>query len=133
MSENKRSTIRKFTNDYYLIIDEDTNELMGRIVDLTTDGFMIISDASIDIPQIVNCKMDFQRMIRFQKFMSFVAESKWCEFNEYCHWYETGFKISNISEENVEIIKEIIDEWDIKGAKKHSTIYNHNNDEMEYL
>ena len=133
MSTNKRSTIRKFTNDYYLIIDEDTNELMGRIVDLTTDGFMIISDASIDIPQIVNCKMDFQRMIRFQRSMNFMAESKWCEFNKYCHWYETGFRISNISEENIEIIKEIIDEWDIKGTKKNRSVYNLDNDEMEYL
>jgi len=110
----RRKQARKSTSDYFLVYDWETEELIGRVMNLTTEGTMLMSETPIEVPVTFHCKMVMPAMIGTRRFITFDIESIWCTQNRLCEWYETGYRFVNVAQEDLEIIEEIISDWDIK-------------------
>ena len=113
----ERSLVRKRTSDYFLVYNRDTDELIGRLINLTTEGAMLISDDPIDVPTISKCKMVLPEEIEGCKEVTFDAKSKWCKRNEDFHWYETGYQFLNVSDVGKQIIILLTRDLMAKGAQ----------------
>lgn len=113
MSE-RRKQVRKCTSDYFIVSDRETGARIGRVLDLTTDGAMMISETEVPVPTTFQCKMRMPRMIGRHRFLFFDAESKWCRQNQRLGWYETGYRLVNVPEDHLKIIEELTGDWVVR-------------------
>jgi len=109
---DRRNQARRRTSDYFLVYDSETNELVGRVIDLTIDGARMISETPVTVPRVVQCKLVMPRMIGRHRDLYIEAECKWCKKNHRLGWHESGYEFVNISEENHRIISELIGDWE---------------------
>jgi len=117
VSERRKQT-RKSTNDYFIVFNRDTDELIGRVRDLTPDGVLIISDRAVAIGTTFSCKMHLPRMIGRRRYVYFDAESRWSRRNSRLGWHETGYQLSNVAHEDQKIIDELVSTWAVKEISK---------------
>jgi len=112
--QERRNDDRKCTSDYYLVHETESGKLIGRVMDMNLDGTMMISETPTDVPDRFSCKMILPKMIGRHKHLHFQAESVWCRKNARLGWYETGYKITDLSDTDRKIIMELIEEWAVK-------------------
>ncbi len=118
---NRRNETRKSTSDYFLVYNTETEELIGRVMDMHLDGTMLISETPVPVPSTIKCRMVLPEMIGRHKYLHIEAESIWCRQNLRLGWFETGYKIVGLSETDREIINELIDEWTDKKSELTKT------------
>jgi hypothetical protein len=111
---DRRKLARKSTNDYFLVHNDETNELIGRVMDINADGAMLISEEPIPVPRTFKCRLRLPRMIGRYRFLHFELECKWCNKNKRLGWFEAGFQMREISMETLAVIEELTNDWDIK-------------------
>ncbi|MEW5818537.1 MAG: PilZ domain-containing protein [Spirochaetota bacterium] len=94
---------------YYLrVFDRNTNNLIGNLVDITTEGIMLISEKPINTNQIYYFRMDLPQAVEGKKEIQFDCQSLWCKNDVNPDFYDTGFKFVNISDNARKIITELI-------------------------
>lgn len=113
MSE-RRSRVRKFTSSYFLVYDRDSGILLGRILDLTPEGAMMISDEPVDMSAEYQCRMVMPIMVGMRRELNFDAEVRWTRENNKWEWFETGFKFKDLTDADRDLIEELIGAWVIK-------------------
>ncbi len=98
---------------YYLRVhDQNTNRLIGRVVDITTGGIRVYSKEPVRVDRVFQLRMDLPDSIGGDRHISIDARSVWCKRGANPDLYETGFETNNISPEDSEIIKRLIrDSW----------------------
>jgi hypothetical protein len=96
---------------YYLrVFNADNGELLGHIVDLTTDGLMIISESCVAINQHCRLKMEVPIDNEIIKSIELEAKSLWSKKDINPHFYDTGFKLIEPSREAIKAITLLIEE-----------------------
>jgi len=109
---NGRRTIRRRHLIYYLRVwNTDTKELLGHVVDITTEGLMLVSDQPIELNKHFNLEMQWQGDDGEVKSIYFEAESRWEDKDINTSFCDTGFKILDQSAEILTPIREVIDEY----------------------
>lgn len=97
---------------YLLVFDNDSDQLVGHIVDITTDGIKLMSRIPLIPDKIYNFKMILPEGIdETSREISFKAKSRWCKDKMYSDFYGIGFKFEDISEEDITTIKHLIDQF----------------------
>lgn len=99
------------TSGYYLVYDTTTDELIGRVVNLSLEGTMLISDHPIDVPTRLSCRMPLLESIDGQNTINFTLESRWSKKNDKFDWHESGFKFVEISDLDRKLIGKLMESW----------------------
>ena len=118
---NRRNEARKSTSDYFIAYNTETEAMLGRLMDLHLEGAMLISEEPVPVPCTINCKIVLPGMIGRHKHLKLEVESVWCRQNPRLGWFETGYKITRMSETAREIITELIDDWADKKSQLTKT------------
>ena len=96
---------------YSRVYDENTHHQAGRLVDITTVGIRLISDNFIETDTDFQLRMVLPKGIEGKKSIRFDARSIWCKKTTHTELYDAGFKLTNISPENLEIIEQLIQNY----------------------
>ena len=107
MTEQRRHK-RNYLIYYLRVFDRNTDELLGHLVDITTEGLMLVSEKPIEANKVFQLKMDLPEEIRGSKQIPFDAESKWCKNDINPDFYDTGFLLINVSPGDLVIIEQLI-------------------------
>ena len=100
---------------YYLRVFECENEqLLGHLVDITTEGLMLISEARIPNGREFDLRMEIPTDGAVRN-VTLKAHSVWSDHDINRSFYDTGFELVDPSEETIELIREIIDELHFDG------------------
>lgn len=108
---DKRNTPRGRTSDYFLIYNSATDELVGRVLNMTVDGAMLISEEPVDPNIVIPCRLTLPEPINGCQEIIFDMESRWSCENRQASWYETGYKLINMSELATKILKLAVRRW----------------------
>ena len=109
---NGRRTIRRRHLIYYLRVwDAETKQLLGHVVDITTEGLMLVSDKPIELNKSFNLEMKWLSSDDEVKRICFEAESRWEDRDVNDSFYDTGFIIMDQAAEVLIPIREVIDEY----------------------
>ena len=109
MATERRRRERKHIVYYLAVFDRTTEKLIGHVVDITPEGLMVMSEEPIEINK--------QYDLKIQLFSLWTNTSD-IEFNATCVWgkpssnidnYESGFKIENISQNDIDTIKKLVE------------------------
>lgn len=100
---------------YYLrVLDCTTDELLGFLVDITTRGFMVMSEKPIETDKVFHLKILRASEGDQKQFLLFDARSKWSERSINSEFYDTGFELMNVTPDDFAEIEKIIDELGFK-------------------
>lgn len=118
MSE-RRNIERKDFSYYMRLVDNDTQNLLGHLVDISSGGFKLDSQAPVPTNKDFRLRMDLTSEVADKPAMIFVARSKWCEIDPLDPFvYNVGFQLINISPTDLEIINRMIEKYGRKVKDK---------------
>ena len=119
--DERRRLDRKDFSYYMRLIDNDKQQLVGHLVDISSGGFKLDSQNPIPINKDFRFRMDLTSEVANKPSMVFVARSKWCEVDPLDPFlYNVGFQLINISPGDVEIFKRMMEKYGTKPDDKRA-------------
>lgn len=106
--DERRKEWRRHLYYYSRVFDEQTHELAGRLVDITTGGMMVISEKPAQKDAVYKFKVVLPEPIEGQKSLELEAKSKWSRQTTYQDLYDNGFQIVNISLKNIDTLNRLV-------------------------
>ena len=101
------------------LIDSDTQELVGHLVDISSGGFKLDSQTKIPLNKDFRFRMDLTNEVANKPSMVFVARSKWCEVDPLDPFlYNVGFQLISISPGDIEIFNRMMEKYGSKPEDK---------------
>jgi hypothetical protein len=111
MEKQKRRAARIHLIYYLLVFDRKSDELVGHVVDITTQGMRLMSKAPLKPDTVYHFRMLLPDEMGGTKHISFDAKSVWCKDNIFSDFHGTGFKFENIADPDIEIIAALIEKF----------------------
>lgn len=109
--KNKRQTERKYLVFYLRVYDGISPLVLGHLVNISSEGVMLLSDDVIPIDTEYRLRMRFPSEVTDRGDIVFSATSKWCEKDNNPDFYLTGFKTHGLSAEEKNDILCLIDDF----------------------
>jgi hypothetical protein len=101
------------------LVDNDTQELVGHLMDISSGGFKLDSQKPIPPNKDFRLRMDLTSEVANKPYMVFVARSKWCDTDPLDPFvYNVGFQLINISPSDFNIIKRMMETYGKKMEDK---------------
>ena len=100
MESEQRMLRRKHLTTYPSVVDANTDELVGRVVDLTTEGIRLVSDEPLPKNTEMRLKMVLPATTLGADEITFNAESVWCARDINPVFHNTGFRMINLDEQD---------------------------------
>jgi c-di-GMP-binding flagellar brake protein YcgR len=95
------SDLRLSFTDYFIeVYDNETYDLMGRVVDLSAKGMRLMSEWPIAESCDYRCRMMLPDAVGGTEPINFRARSVWCQIDDYTAAYRTGFQFIDFPEES---------------------------------
>ena len=94
----RRDQERKDVTYYMKLVDNDTNEVLGHLADISQGGFKLDSNNPIPVDKHFRFTMILPSEMADRTYIAFLARSRWCKVDPlYPNVYNVGFKLTNIS------------------------------------
>ena len=97
---------------YFLrVFDAASSELLGQMVDLTTDGLMVIGERAVSARQKYTLRMDLPRNVPMGRHLTVEARCKWCRREPDGDFYSMGFRIMELGPEAHRVVEQLIERF----------------------
>ena len=107
--KNKRKAQRKKTKEFIEIHDRETDEFIGKLLDLSTKGLMILAMRSMITQTIYEIRIDLPKPIEAKHYLTFDAECVWChESASSKKTYNAGFQITEIESDEMQTLRYLL-------------------------
>ncbi len=94
------------------LMNENTGELVGHLVNISPEGFRIESLKTIAPNTDFPLRIELPPDITDKPYMVFIARSKWCRPDKYDPTlYDTGFQVVDMTPGDLEIFKQIFEKY----------------------
>ena len=111
MAMTSRRQLKRRHLIYYLrVFDDKTNRLLGHLVDITTEGMMVMSEELLDIHETYTCRMMLPEPIEGKAEVVFDATALWSRPDVNPDFYVTGFHLKPLPPKITTIIEELIED-----------------------
>ena len=106
----KRRTKRWQLFHYLRVFEAESGDLIGHVVDVTTQGMMLSSESAIPKGVVYDLRMELPGEHEFPTTLTLRAQSRWstCDVNK--NFFDTGFTLVNPTQETIVSIQAVIDE-----------------------
>lgn len=108
---DKRKLPRKNLVYYLKVFNRESGELLGHLVDITQEGLMLVSENTIPENTLFSLRINFPRDIFGEETLDFSALSLWCRPDVNPLFYDTGFRLMDISLDRMLLIKRLMGEY----------------------
>ena len=102
--DERRKHKRRNSIFYIKVYDKETGKIVGRLVDITTGGMMLVSEKPIEIGTVADFRMPLPEKIRNIEEISFNAQSVWNGPDVNNEFFDTGFQFIEPSLETIDLI-----------------------------
>ena len=95
---------------YYMkVLERDTDKLLGYLVDVTTEGLMIMCEAPLEIEKNYALRINLRKDLSNKEHLHFDAKCKWCTKEICADFYDAGLELLRIAPEDQKEIENIIE------------------------
>ena len=99
---------------YTRIFDSKTQQQIGNMVDITTQGIMLVSSEPVPVQTNFQLKLELSDDIADKPFLELETRSVWCHHDIDPNYYNSGFQILSPTSEDMDIIQRIIEAYGIR-------------------
>ena len=110
-SDDRRAVMRRHLIYYLRVWDKNSDKLLGHIVDINTGGFMLVSEKKIETEQAFDLEIRWNSPEDEEIKIQFKAESRWSSNDVNSAFFDTGFKLLGPTDDVLEPIKKMIEEY----------------------
>ena len=104
----ERRKANRFSLNYYMsAINAETNQKVGNVVDISTQGIMLVSETPIPVGEIIIIRLPLDQTIFEKPALEFKVMSIWCHPDVEPTSYSIGFELMDMASEDVETISHI--------------------------
>jgi hypothetical protein len=108
----RRTAPRKNFPFYMRVLDDDTQEMLGHMVEVSSIGLRLETTAPIPIDKDYYLRLELTADLGDLPYIVFIARSKWCRSdNIQPNLYRAGFEIAEIVPEDREIFLRILEKF----------------------
>jgi len=107
----KRKLRRRHLVYYLRVVDRSTDQLIGHLVDVTTEGVMIMSDHTFEKGSVYQLRMALPEAVEGSTQVSFEAKCIWSRDGIAPDQYDNGFELLSILPEHKREIERLIVEF----------------------
>lgn len=104
----RREQTRRHLLMYLKAFDISTDKFIGRLIDLTSNGLMILTENPIEINKIYLIKVELPEAIDGKSDITFDAKCMRCENDVNSDYFDAGFQIINLDAEEENMISKLI-------------------------
>ncbi len=104
----RRTTPRKEFSLYIRVLDDDTQEQIGHIVEVSPDGFKLETSTSLPVNKEYYLRVELTPELADRPFIVFIARTKWCKIGIVPNLFHCGFQIIEIMPDDKEIFLNIL-------------------------
>jgi hypothetical protein len=109
--QEQRHSQRKVANDVLIIADQITGTHIGRVVNISAEGLMLLSDEPMVTGSVYQLDLVLPYPKQDKEKIQFAAEAVWCAEASQPDSFWSGFHIIDIASEDIQIIDELILDW----------------------
>ncbi len=109
--ENRRSLERRRLTQYLRVFDKESGLLLGQLENISVEGMMLSGDKPLEEGKIYHMWMDLPSQTDEIFQITFNARNMWNSKYTNADLYNSGFKFTRISEENLDLVKRLIEEY----------------------
>jgi hypothetical protein len=103
--DDRRKFKRRHTIRYFEVHNVATDRPAGRVVDITSEGMMLISDQPIETDRVYKLRMALPERMGVKNEIDLEARSVWCRHDVNFDFYDTGFQFVALTQDNLDIIR----------------------------
>ena len=106
--EERRQHQRHSTDQQLELIEQHSGRRLGRLVDLSLDGFMLFSEGPLTVDSVIECSLLLDAPIDGNRSIDFAADCLWSRpgaDNQHC-W--SGFHIIDIGEAESSALRSLL-------------------------
>lgn len=105
---NERRLLQRTNLAIYLnVLDTDSSELLGNIIDINVCGFLLLTQHPLESGAAYNITIELPTDVTSQSQSIFSAVVRRCNKSVNPSFYEVGFEITEITPDNRAIIEEL--------------------------
>lgn len=105
----RRTTPRKNVSFYMRVLNDDTGEIMGHMVEVSAIGFRLETVGQLPINKDYYMRLELTPDLGIVPYIVFLAKSKWCKIDEIMpNLYRVGFEIVEILPEDQEVFQRLL-------------------------
>ncbi len=112
---SEERTVKRHHGHYLEALDRKTGQAMGRLVDISPHGIRLLSDDPITTRAFYNLRLNLPVAANDIDKLDVEAFSLWCDEcpdQELPEHYNTGFELLNVSDESLDTITTLINEYE---------------------
>lgn len=107
-----RTTPRKNINFYLRVLNDDTQEILGHMVEVSIDGLRLETTGNLPVPKDYFLRLELTPDLGTVPYIVFAAQTKWCKIDEILpNLYRVGFKIIEIIPEDKDVFQRILQKY----------------------
>jgi hypothetical protein len=113
--EDYRRRPRKNTPHLVKVLYEDTGKTVGRIVDITADGMMLVTKEMIVVGRQYNFRINLPVMVHHRSDVPVVAQAVWTKEETNSAYSRAGFKFINLPGEDGFLLEDTMHKLNLVG------------------
>ena len=113
--ENKRHRPRKNTPHLVRVINEDTGKTVGRVVDITADGMMLVTKDKIVTDKIYNFRIVLPIMVHHRSDVCLEAKAVYARPDTNSEYSKCGFEFINLPGEEGFLLENVMHKLNLVG------------------
>ena len=106
----KRKLKRRHLIYYLRVFDRNTDALVGHLVDIASEGILLISERSVETDQIFQLKMVLPAEILGKEQLHFDARCVRCQKDINPDFFNIGFQLQKVVRNHFLVIEQLIDD-----------------------
>ena len=108
----RRHTQRKKFGFYMRVLDDETEQTVGHLVEVSADGFRLETTAPLPLQKEYRVHMELTPDISDKLFMFFAGRTKWCKPDTIMpDLFRVGFQMTEISPHDKEIYQRLLEKY----------------------
>jgi hypothetical protein len=107
-NEEKRKVRRRSLEYDFEVVERETGMTVGKIVNISLEGMMLIATDSQVSDTVNELQIRLPETINDKKTIDCKAKCMWCKKNGVTDFYEAGFRLVDIHENDIKAIVSLI-------------------------
>lgn len=111
--ENRRKQERRLLTYFSRVIDNKNGRLLGYLVDMTTNGAMIVGNVPLKVNDDFNLRIDLPENIADKQQLIVSMKVVWTKPDPDPELYRTGLKFIHVADDDLAVMKKVIAEFSL--------------------
>lgn len=109
--DEKRELKRRHLIYYLRVFDRNTDQLLGHLVNITSQGIMLISEKPLAVGVTFELRMKLPAAMVEYEHLDFEAKSVWNGKDSNPNFYDTGLQMIDVAPNKTAIIEDLIERF----------------------